>query len=259
MSNWRDSVDTAPFGIRVHRLPTLTSVRVVCEEFLDGVGTHCIFTPNPEILLYARKHPDYAALLNEADLALPDGFGLVLVSLLGRGVRMPRWPGIDVAELILRLAAERGERVLFLGGRNGIGDRAAVRWRARMPGLDVVTAGNDIPFGLNGIAGSGSRQEAELEERIRELEPAVIFVSLGHPRQERWIGRHRFSIQSARIMMGVGGALDMWGSRYSRAPGWLRSIGLEWAWRVLQQPARLPRTLRATTEFPVRALAERRR
>jgi N-acetylglucosaminyldiphosphoundecaprenol N-acetyl-beta-D-mannosaminyltransferase len=257
MTNWRDSVVTAPFGIRLHRLPAMASVRAVCEEFLDDRGTHSIVTPNPEILLYARNHPDYAALLNGADLALPDGFGIVMVSLLRGGGTMPRWPGIDVAELILRLAAKRGERVVFLGGRDGIAERAAARWRAEIPGLDVMTAGDDIPFGKDGIAVS-AEQESELDGRIRAMQPAVILVSLGHPTQERWIARHRSSIPSARIIMGVGGAIDVWGSRYSRAPGWLRSIGLEWAWRLVQQPTRLPRTLRAIVEFPVRALAERR-
>jgi N-acetylglucosaminyldiphosphoundecaprenol N-acetyl-beta-D-mannosaminyltransferase len=257
MTSWRDSAVTASFGIRLHRLPTIGSVRAVCEEFLDDGGTHCIFTPNPEILLYARKHPDYATLLNEADLALPDGFGIVLVQAIRRAERMPRWPGIDVAELLLRLVAERGWRVMFLGGRGGIAERAAARWRATIPGLDVVTAGNDVRFGEDGFAVSG-KEESDILERIRHLEPGVVLVSLGHPKQERWISRHRSSVPSARIFMGVGGALDVWGSRYSRAPGWLRSIGLEWGWRVLQQPARLPRTLRATVEFPMRALAERR-
>jgi N-acetylglucosaminyldiphosphoundecaprenol N-acetyl-beta-D-mannosaminyltransferase len=257
MNSWRDSVVTVPFGVRVHRLPTWESVRDVCEEFLDDGRTHCVFTPNPEILLYARKHRDYAALLNEADLALPDGFGIVLVHLLRRGARMPRWPGIDVAQLILHVAARRGVRVMLLGGRDGMAERAAARWRRAFPDLDVVTAANDVRFSEEGIA-MPSRHARELEERIADLQPTVILVSLGHPRQERWIARHRSSIQSARIIMGVGGALDVWGSRFSRAPGWVRSIGLEWAWRALQQPARLPRTLRATMEFPVRALAERR-
>lgn len=258
MNSWRESAVTAPFGIRLHRLPSRESVRSVCEEFLEDGRTHCVFTPNPEILLYARKHRDYAAVLNEADLALPDGFGLVLVSRLRGGLRLPRWPGIDVAELILRLAAARDARVMFLGGRDGIADRAAARWRGTIPSLDVVTAANDVRFGDEGIPVPPGLEE-ELLGRIAELRPAVIFVSLGHPRQERWIARHRSSFQSARIIMGVGGALDVWGTRFSRAPGWLRSIGLEWAWRLLQQPARLPRTLRATMEFPVRALAERRR
>lgn len=259
MKNWPDSDVAEIFGVQLHRLPSLADVRAACEGFLDAGGTHCVFTPNPEILLYARKHVDYAAVLNEADLALPDGIGIVLVDVL-RGHRrhggLRKWAGIDVADLILRLAARRSARVMFLGGRDGIVDRAAARWRAEIAGLDVVTAADDVPFGDDG-APVHSQDEAALEERIRESEPAVIFVSIGHPKQERWIDNHRGAIPSARILMGVGGALDMWGGRFSRAPGWLRSIGLEWLWRLVQEPTRLPRVFRATIEFPFRALTER--
>ena len=258
MKSSPDSDGAAMLGVRMHRLPSLGAVRATCEGFLDDGGTHCVFTPNPEILLYARKHADYAALLNEADLALPDGIGIVMVDFLrrrGRDGGLRKWAGVDVADLILRLAAQREARVMFLGGRAGIADRAAAHRRSEIPGLDVVTAGDDVPFGEDGNP-VHSRHEAAIEERIRESEPAVIFVSIGHPKQERWIANHRRTIPSARILMGVGGALDMWGGRFSRAPAWLRSVGLEWLWRLFQEPTRLPRVVRATVEFPFLALKE---
>ena len=195
-------------------------------------------------------------MLNEADLALPDGFGIVLVHLLRHAARIHKWAGIDVAELILASAARRSARVMFLGGRDGIGDRAAARRRAAMSGLDVVTAADGVPFGEDGAA-LRAHDESDLEQRIKETQPSVILVSLGHPKQERWIHRHLGDIPSARILMGVGGALDVWGGRFSRAPRWLRSMGVEWLWRLIQEPARLPRILRATVEFPFRALTER--
>jgi N-acetylglucosaminyldiphosphoundecaprenol N-acetyl-beta-D-mannosaminyltransferase len=245
------------FGVRLHQVGSWEWVRAVCEGFFEDGRTHCVFTPNPEILLYARAHTDYATLLNEADLALPDGFGVALSYFLRGRRRIRRWPGIDVAEMILRLAADRGLCVMFLGGRGGIGERAATRWRAEIPGLHVITAADGVPFGEDGRAVHPG-QAAEVEDRIRRTEPGVVLVALGHPKQERWIAQHRSSVPSARILMGVGGALDMWGRRFPRAPGWIRSLGLEWIWRLQQQPSRLPRILRATIEFPWRALTERR-
>jgi N-acetylglucosaminyldiphosphoundecaprenol N-acetyl-beta-D-mannosaminyltransferase len=244
-------------GVRLDRFFSLECIKEVCQGFLDSDRTHCVFTPNPEILLYAREHPDYAALLNEADLALPDGFGIVLVHFLGRRGSIRKWAGIDVAELMIRLAAERGSRVMLLGGRGGVGDRAAERWRARIPRLDIVATADEVSFAEDGTAVVPENDMA-LADRIRESQPAVILVSTGHPKQERWIARHREAFPSARIMMGIGGAVDVWGGRYSRAPLWLRSLGLEWVWRLLQQPTRLPRILRATVVFPIRALTERR-
>jgi N-acetylglucosaminyldiphosphoundecaprenol N-acetyl-beta-D-mannosaminyltransferase len=244
------------FGVRLHVLGSEEGIRVACQSFLQDGGTHCIYTPNPEILLYARKHPDYAAVLNDADLAVPDGFGIVLVDAVRRRGGISRWAGVDVAGWIVRLAAERGVRVMFLGGRGGSGARAADRWRAETPGLDVVAVADGVPFDDDGAAAS-SHHEADVEARIRESEPAVILVALGHPKQERWIDRHRHSVPSARILMGVGGAFDMWSGRVRRAPRWVRSAGLEWAWRLGQEPGRLPRVLRATVAFPFLALTER--
>jgi N-acetylglucosaminyldiphosphoundecaprenol N-acetyl-beta-D-mannosaminyltransferase len=236
--------------------PSWESIRSAFESLLDDERTHSVFTPNPEILVYARKNGDYAALLNQADLALPDGFGIVLVRFLGRRGSVRKWAGIDVADLLIRLAAERHDRVMFLGGHGRIAEEAAARWRARIPGLDVVTAANDVQFGDDGMAADPG-DERELGELIGQAGPAVVLVAFGHPKQERWIARHREAVPSARIMMGVGGALDMWGGRFARAPGWLRATGLEWLWRLGQEPTRLPRILRATIEFPVRAVFDR--
>lgn len=256
MKSWPDRDPVAILGVQLDRLPSLETVRGACESFLDEAATHCVFTPNPEILLYARKHADYAALLNEGHLAVPDGVGIVLVNLLRRGRGgLRKWAGIDVADLIVRLAAQRGARVMFLGGRGGIADQAAAQCRARISGLDVVTAADDVQFRDDGTPVL-SQHEAALEERIRETQPAVILVAIGHPKQERWIATHRRTVPSARILMAVGGTLDVWGGRFSRAPMWLRSIGLEWLWRLVQEPSRLPRVLRATIEFPLRGLTE---
>jgi N-acetylglucosaminyldiphosphoundecaprenol N-acetyl-beta-D-mannosaminyltransferase len=252
----RTSPETSSsFGVRLDRFSSLESLSQLCRSFLEEDRTHCVFTPNPEILLYARKHPDYAAVLNGADLSLPDGIGIVLAQRLRRR-SIRKWAGIDVAEMVIHLAAERGDRVMLVGGRGGIGDRAAEEWRKRLPGLDVVAAADGVRFADDGTA-VHPEDDAALDERIHQDRPAVILVSTGHPRQEHWIARRRAAFPGVRIMMGIGGAVDIWGGRYSRAPRWLRSVGLEWFWRFLQQPSRFPRVLRATIEFPFRALTER--
>ena len=98
---------SAIFGVRLHERKTMEDVRRTLDVFLDGDVTRRVFTPNPEILLYARDHPDFGSLLDDADLALPDGAGIALVQLLRTGRRIRRWPGIDVAEAAVRLAASR--------------------------------------------------------------------------------------------------------------------------------------------------------
>lgn len=243
----------AIFGVRLHDLRSEDLLRRTCAAFLEGERTFRIFTPNPEILLRAKDDASFADVLNSADLALPDGTGVALVESLRVRKRVRRWPGVEIAALLVELAAERRASVVFLGGSDGVGERAAQLWRVRFPGLRVDVVGADVEVGEDGVARSADR-DAELVERIRNLAPAIVLVGLGAPKQERWIARHADALPSVRIAMGVGGAFDMWAGRLRRAPQIIHSVGMEWAWRLALEPGRLPRIVRATFVFPFRAL-----
>jgi len=242
--------------VRLHERKTLEEVRGTLRVFLDGDVTRRVFTPNPEILLYAWDHPDFRSLLDQADLALPDGAGLALVQLVRTRRRIRRWPGVDVAEAAVRLAAARGDPVMFVGGKGDVALRAAARWRAELPGLSVSVAGSGVQIGEDGVAIS-PEDGRTLIESIGSSVTRVVLVAIGAPKQERWIDRYSAEVPSARIIMGVGGTLDMWAGRFPRAPRVMHRLGLEWLWRLAQQPSRLPRIVRATIVFPWRALRER--
>ena len=243
------------FGVRLDELASVEQVRGVATGFLDGDRAFRIFTPNPEILLFAREDTEYADVLRSADLALPDGTGVAIVQTLRNGRSVRRWPGVEVAALLLRLAAERGETVAFVGGTPKVAERSAARWRA-LPGLKVVTAGAGATIGEDGLAQPTDRED-EIVEAIRSASPTIVLVGLGAPKQERWIERHADDFPSVRIMIGVGGAFDMWAGSKRRAPRAFRTLGLEWLWRLALEPRRLPRILRATVVFPVLALFDR--
>jgi N-acetylglucosaminyldiphosphoundecaprenol N-acetyl-beta-D-mannosaminyltransferase len=243
------------FGVRLDELETVDQLRAVATGFLDGDRTFRIFTPNPEILLRARGDPAYADVLRGADLALPDGTGVALVQTLRDGRSVRRWPGVEVAAFLVRLAAERGETVAFVGGAPDVAERAAARWRA-LPGLKVVVAGAGVAVDGDGSARHAERDD-EMIDVIRSAAPAIVFVGLGAPKQERWIARHADAFPSVRIMIGVGGAFDMWAGSRRRAPRAFRTLGLEWLWRLALEPRRLPRIVRATVVFPVLAVFDR--
>lgn len=245
-------------GVRLDHVPSEGRLRKVCEGFLDGDRTIRIFTPNPEILLRAGDDPGYADVLNSADLALPDGTGVALIESLRTGHRVRRWPGVEVGGLLLRIAAERGATVALFGGSEAAAEHAAARWREALPGLRVETVGAGVPIGEDGVA-RPARSDEQLTRSVASLSPAIVLVGLGAPKQERWIARNALAVPSARIMMGVGGAFDMWAGHLRRAPGPIRRIGLEWAWRLVLEPRRWLRILRATIVFPVRALTDRGR
>ena len=243
------------FRVRLDELETVEQLREVTTRFLDGDRTFRIFTPNPEILLRARSDPAYADVLRSADLALPDGTGVALVQTLRDGRSVRRWPGVEIAAFLVRLAAERGETVAFVGGASDLTERAAARWRA-LPGLKVVVAGAGVEVGEDGSARSTERDD-EMIDVIRSAAPAIVLVGLGAPKQERWIATHADAFPSVRIMIGVGGAFDMWAGSLRRAPRAFRTLGLEWLWRLALEPRRLPRIIRATVVFPVLAVFDR--
>jgi N-acetylglucosaminyldiphosphoundecaprenol N-acetyl-beta-D-mannosaminyltransferase len=243
------------FGVRLDELETVDQLRSVTTGFLDGDRTCRIFTPNPEILLRARSNAAYADVLRSADLALPDGTGVTLVQTLRDGRSVRRWPGVEIAAFLVRLAAERGETVAFVGGAPNVAERAAARWRI-LPGLRVVVAGAGVEVDEDGSAQHAERED-EMTDAIRSAAPAIVLVGLGAPKQERWIMRHADAFPSVRVMIGVGGAFDMWAGSRRRAPRAFRTLGLEWLWRLALEPRRLPRIIRATVAFPVLAVFDR--
>lgn len=246
----------AIFGVRLHDLASEDQLRRACVAFLDGERTFRIFTPNPEILLRAREDRSFADVMNSADLALPDGTGVALVESVRARRRVRRWPGVEIGAVLLELAAERNVTVTFVGGSDGVAERAAERWRARLPALRLEVAGAGVTVGDDGTARPAKR-DAELVDEIRAVAPAIVLVGLGAPKQERWIARHADDLPSVRIVIGVGGAFDMWAGRLRRSPRILHRIGLEWMWRLALEPGRLPRIVRATVVFPFRALTDR--
>ena len=190
-----------------------------------------VFTPNLEMLSAAKCDPACRAILSGADLLLPDGVGAVLIS-LGRIRR--RIPGIEAGEALLSLAADHGYRVFLLGGRHGIAERAADRLRHRFVGLRVVGTHH------------GYFEEDELPEIIeilRASEAELLIVCMGFPKQEKLLLAVSEQLPTLRVGIGLGGALDVWSGSSRRAPLPSRLLGLEWLYRILCEPARIPRLL----------------
>lgn len=251
------SARSSIFGVELHEVGSEAEVRERLRAFLEGDRAARVFTPNPEILLRARRDPGYAEVLNGADLALPDGTGVAIVLSIRERRPVRRWPGVELAGTLVRLAADRGDRVAFLGSAPGVAERAIERWRSTAPSLDARVVAPGAAIGADGL-GVTPGVERATTDAIRAAAPAIVLVGLGAPKQERWIARHADAFPSARILIGVGGAFDMWAGRFRRAPRALHAIGLEWAWRLALEPSRLPRIVNAVVVFPLRVLADRR-
>ncbi len=192
-----------------------------------------IVTVNPEFIMAARRDPAFAAVLNNADLAVPDGIGLIWAS-RWRGRPLPeRVAGVDLVERVAAVAARRGLPVYLLGAQAGVAAAAADVLVARYPGL--IVAGT--------YAASPAPDEDEaIVARINQAQASILFVAYGAPRQELWIQRNREHLKLG-VAVGVGGAFDFISGRSHRAPRWMQRLGLEWLHRLYHEPWRWRRML----------------
>lgn len=203
-------------------------------RLIDAGGAAYAVTPNPEIVLAARKNAALKEALCGASLILPDGVGLVHASrILGHRLQH-RVPGVDFALALTERLAERQGSVFLLGAAPGVAEEAAEKLREGVPGLRI--AGTHHGF-------FSEREEAALLAQIEAACPDLVFVCFGSPKQELWMKKNVERL-SGGLMIGLGGALDVISGRLRRAPPVLRKLGLEWLYRLLRQPKRLKRVIR---------------
>ena len=209
--------------------------------------THLVITINSLMILDARKEPELLMpLFEKASLIVPDSYGLLWASRILKCPFPGVYPGVELMLDLCRLSSEKGCAVYLLGGRSGIAEAAARRLKELCPGLSI--AGTHSGYFAPG-------EEATIVEEIRQLRPGVLFVGMGQPKQELWIEKYMRVLETP-IAMGVGGSLDVYAGVLRRAPAWLRERGLEWAYRLWQEPSRLPRILRLS-RFAAAVIKER--
>lgn len=203
-----------------------------------------VVTLNAEMAMQAEQLPQLRQIIQTADLVIPDGAGVVLYFRI-YGKRISRTPGIEVAEALLHQLSS-SETVFLLGGAPGVADRAAQFWQRRSPQLAIA----GIQHGY-----LDETSQKALLDRLQVLQPSIILVGLGVPRQEYWITQHRHLCPQA-IWIGVGGSFDIWAGTKTRAPAWMGKNHLEWLYRLYQEPWRWRRML-ALPKFAWKALTYR--
>jgi exopolysaccharide biosynthesis WecB/TagA/CpsF family protein len=210
----------------------MSEARRRMRSALAGPRLFQVSTVNLDFLVRAQSDPHARRIFERSDLNVADGAPVVW---LGRllGVDMaPRVAGADLVPAFLADAAKVGGRVFLLGGEDGVAAAAGERLVELYPGL--VVAGTFEPP----RAAIEDMDNSQIIYRIAEAKPDLLLVALGHPKQERWIDMHRDQLPVS-IAMGVGCVLDLIAGRSRRAPRWMQEAGLEWAYRLAQEPRRL--------------------
>lgn len=220
------------FGLPIANLTGQETLDRIAQ-FVLSRRPHHVVTSDSLMLVRAQRDEEFRGILEKADLITPDGTGVVWAGrLLGQPFR-ERVPGVELVDRICQMAAERGFSVYLLGGEPGVADCAAGQLRQRYPSLRSLGARHGY---------FPSQEETGVVEEIARLQPDVLFVGMGVPRQEMWISKNlqRLGVPAC---IGVGGSFDVISGRVPRAPAWMQNCGLEWLYRAVKEPKRLPRLL----------------
>lgn len=239
------------------------------NSFVSGDNKHLIVTPNPEMILDANKNEEFIETLNSASLSIPDGIGVLWASyylnlpdkktkcgkcfqlfssLLSiflfpkkiRGIFPERVTGSDLFNKVIEKSQDKKWRIFLLGAGIGVGQKAIDNLLKKYP--KAIFAGS--------YSGSPNvDEERNICEMINIARPDILFVAYGSLVQELWIKRNLNKLTTVKVAAGVGGAIDFAAGKIKRAPLLLQKIGLEWLWRLIQEPRRIKRIWKATYVF----------
>ncbi len=269
-------------GINIDRVTRIQALAYV-RRLLSQPGKHYIVTPYAIFTIWAERDPEFRRALNCADLAIPDGIGLVaaakfmtmpvsdnriarMFQVLGQGLWIgwqvlfaqnkldtipERVSGVDFMVDLSKMAATEGRRIFLLGGWGNSAKQVSSWLKSKWPGLCI-----DYSAGVVDARVETGEAFLKIKKQINAFRPDFLFVAYGAVKQEKWIMKHLDELE-VQVVMGVGSSFDILAGQLSRAPELLRKHGLEWFWKLVMQPWRLPRIWATFPVFPLRIAWEK--
>jgi len=216
----------------------------IFTSLMNKTGLSLIVTPNAEIVEDASRDLEFKAIIESAELIIPDGIGIVFASkILKYPLIEKRVTGIDFLSDILIYLQETGKSIYLLGSESGIAELAAEKMKEKYPDLKIAGTHHGYFDGVK--QGNFESDEAKaIVANINESGADFLCVAMGSKRQEKFIYTHKDSFTDVRAAMGVGGSLDVWAGKLKRAPKLLQSFGFEWLYRFIQEPSRYKRMIK---------------
>ena len=215
-------------------------------QFLKEEKNHMVFTPNPEIVMEAQKDRELLKILNEADLVVPDGIGVVWASKFAKERITERVAGYDLIQALFNEIKDTEYTVYFFGGGKGVAEKAKQIMEQTYKNVKII-----------GVQDGYFDEEKEkiIIEDIKKQKPDILLVGLGVPKQEKWICKNKDL--PVKISIGVGGSFDAMSGSLKRAPEFFIKYNLEWFYRLIKQPSRWKRQLRLPL-FVLKVITTRR-
>jgi len=203
------------------------------ELLIEKKKPSLVITPNVHHINILQKDNEFRKIYKHASLVIPDSTPLLWSSkILGVPLK-ERVTGSDLLPLFSEVSAEKKYRLFFLGAKPGIAKKAAETLIQKNPRLEITGIYSPY-FGFQ----NDGRENRKIVDMIKKCDPDVLFICLGPPKQEKWAWKHKDKIK-VPVIICVGAAFDFIAGNLKRAPKWMQKIGLEWFFRLCQEPHRL--------------------
>ena len=221
------------FGLNFNAVPLSVAAEQIVNA-ADAGQKGLVVTPNVDHVVMLDTDIEMRHIFQKAMFCYPDGMPLVWLSRLLKGVSFPeRVTGADLLPAVCKVAAERDKRVFFLGGQQGVAEKAAQNMGDQFSGLQV--AGTYCPpMGFE----HNQSEQIKILELINNAKVDILFLGVGTPKQEKWAWNNIQLLHVGPILC-VGAALDFAAGITKRAPDLMQRAGLEWLWRLCREPRRL--------------------
>ncbi len=234
-------------GLKIDRVTVDDALQIIEDHIARHAVCHVV-TCDASMVVLAREDAELKQIVNNAELVTPDGSGILWASrLLGKAITQ-RVSGVDLVAHLCRLSAEpeKGYRVYFVGAAPGVAEQAADNLRLRYPGTQIVGTRHGY---------FKPDEEQSVADEIAAAKPDVVLVAFGIPKQEKFITKYKHAI-GASIYIGIGGSFDVYSGLVKRAPVWMQNAGLEWVFRLAQNPKKISKVM-TLPRFAVLAIKAR--
>ena len=219
-------------GVKIDKVTIDEAVERIIG-FTDEDCVHTVFTPNSEIIMSAYRDENIKSILNNASLLTADGIGVVKAAQIVRNPLKERAAGYDISLKLMERMEKEGKSLYLFGSKPEIVKTAYEKLKEKHPALNI-SGYSDGYF--------DKEKEAEIINDINEKNPDVVFVCLGCPKQEKWIAENKDKLR-CKVLIGLGGCLDVYAGYVKRAPDIFIKLNLEWFYRLLKEPKRFVRML----------------